>query len=230
MPAAPPPKPKASQFWQTLEKLKRPHKLGIFFGTILLFGVLFWFLFLEPTLDSINTAKTDIEKLTEMVKKHTRTAAEIPKVLARLHEVRLQLAHLAQFLPQKKEVPELLRRISDEGSQAGLNVTLFQPRLQETIKDFYAEISFEMKVEGPYLNVANFFYRIGRMERIVNIEDIKMATPVMVEGEMVLTTSCQGRTFRYLSEEEIKAQEEARKAAEKKAAPRPQPKDDLLKK
>ncbi|MFH1090700.1 MAG: type 4a pilus biogenesis protein PilO, partial [Pseudomonadota bacterium] len=123
----------------------------------------------------------------------------------------------SQFLPEKKDVDKLLRQISDDASQSGLNVTLFQPKPQEDHKDFYAEITFDMTVEGPYLNVATFFYRIGNLSRIVNIGNINMGTPKIEEGNVILSTSCQGKTFRFLTAEELEAQKKAQQEAQKKA-------------
>ncbi len=112
-------------------------------------------------------------------------------------------------------MPQLLKDISDNGARSGLNVTLFQPQLKDEIRDFYAEISFDMKVEGPYLNVASFFYRLGSLPRIVNIKDIQMGSPRVVENDMVLSTTCKGVTCRFLTPEEQAQIEEAKAAAAK---------------
>lgn len=202
--------------WEKLEKLKSPHKYGIFFGTIVILGAVFYFLLYQPLQTDIRTAQEDIEKLENQIFMHRKKTRELPKIKARLEDVRIQFKFAKQFLPEKQEIPRLLRNISDNGAKAGLNVLTFQPKPKDKLQDFYAEKSFDMKVEGPFLNVASFFYRIGQMERIVNIDNIKMGTPKFVEGDMILQTSCQGKTFRFLTPEEIKAQEEAKKAAKKK--------------
>lgn len=207
--------------WEKIDsKLKKSHKLGIFFGTILLLGVAFYFLMYQPAQEEMLAINENLDKLQGQILKHRKTAKELPQVKERLALVRLEFEFARTLLPDTKEVPQLLKDISDNGSQAGLNVTLFQPQLRDTIKDFYAEITFDMQVEGPYLNLASFFYRIGRLPRIVNIQDINTGNPRMIEGDMILTTSCKGVTFRFLTPEEIKAQEEAKAAEQKTKRPK----------
>lgn len=196
--------------WDKLDKLQKPHKLGILAATIALLGALFFFLFFQPLQMKTEGIRGDIDRLENLILQHRIKARRIPKAKERLEDVRLRFAFARRLLPETKEVDLLLKSISDKGAQSGLNVLLFQPDLKDTLRDFYAEIAFNMKVEGPYLNVATFFYRLGRLPRIVNISDIRMSGPKIVEGEVILTTTCRGTTFRFLTPKE---QEEV--AAEK---------------
>lgn len=202
--------------WEKLEKLKKPHKYGIFFGTLLVIGAAYFFLLYQPQSLEMTDLNDKIEGLETRIIQYKRDAGRLDKVRRELEKVELEFEVSKRFLPEKKDVDDLLRSISDNGAQSGLNVILFQPQLRDELKDFYAEINFEMKVEGPYVNVATFFFKIGQMDRIVTINDITLGTPKLIEGDMVLTASCKGRTFRFLTPEEIKAQEEAQKAATKK--------------
>ena len=199
--------------WEKLEKLKKPHKLAILFGTVVLLGVVFYFVLYSPMTAKIQEARDANDKLKAEIAKALVQVRQLPQLKARLADIRLEFQFASQFLPEKKEVDNLLRQISDNVSQSGLNVTLFQPNLAESIKDFYAEITFDMTVEGPYLNVANFFYRIGRLSRIVNISNIKMGTPKFEEGQVSLVTSCKGLTFRFLTQAEIEEQKKKTAAA-----------------
>jgi type IV pilus assembly protein PilO len=201
--------------WDKLEKLKKPHKAGIFAGTVVLLGVIFFFLLYQPVKSEAVSTSEEIEKLENQIMVHTKKARELNKVQEELERVKLEYEFSQRFLPEQKEVPQLLRNISDNGSQSGLNVLLFQPG-KDVLKDFYAEIPFDIRLEGPYLNVTTFFDRIGRLERIVNIVGIDMGSPRYVEGEMVLNTTCKAMTFRALTEAELKAVEEAKKAATRK--------------
>ena len=204
--------------WEKLDKLKRPHRLGIFFGTIAVLGAVFFFLLYQPLQAEITELNEDIEKLENQILQHTIKAKKIPKIKEQLKLVKLRFEFASRLLPDRKEVDQLLRDISDNGAQAGLNVILFQPQIKDTIKDFYAEISFDMKVEGPYLNIASFFYRVGRLPRIVNIADINISNPRVVEGDMILSASCKGVTFRFLTPAELAAREEAAAAKAKAKA------------
>ena len=97
-------------------------------------------------------------------------------------------------LPEKKEIPALLSSVSQSGRDAGLEFLLFQPE-SEINQDFYAEIPVSMRVAGSYHNVALFFDKVARLSRIVNIDDIKMAS---TKGNMDLITSCKAVTYRFV--------------------------------
>ena len=55
-----------------------------------------------------------------------------------------------------------------------------------------------MTVEGPYINVASFLYKISQLPRIVHVNSIKMAKPTMVEGELLLATNITGTTYHFV--------------------------------
>ena len=149
--------------WEKLEKLKRPHKLGIYFGTILVLGAAFFFLLYQPMQARIISADEEIEKLETQIRTHLKTVRELPEIRARLEDVRLQYDFSKTFLPEKKDVDRLLSNISKEAAQAGLNVVLFQtPKLQDEVKEFSTPKSpLNSELSGPYLRLATFFLQCG---------------------------------------------------------------------
>jgi Tfp pilus assembly protein PilO len=52
-------------------------------------------------------------------------------------------------------------------------------------KPYYFEMPFQIVSDGPYFSVLDFFGRLGRLSRIINIGDMKMSA----------VTSAQGTTF-----------------------------------
>jgi type IV pilus assembly protein PilO len=103
-------------------------------------------------------------------------------------------------LPNKKEIPQLLVEISNRGRETGLDFELFQPK-SEVPKGFYAEVPVDVKVIGGYHDVATFFDKISRMDRIVNITDLSIGIGKMVAGKIPLNISFLLTTFRFIEEE-----------------------------
>ena len=85
---------------------------------------------------------------------------------------RLELAK--SRLPSEREIPGLYRQISDLALQAGLAVALFAPKPGED-KDTVTEIPIAVSAEGTYHQLGGFFSRIGRIPRIVNLSDFRLA-------------------------------------------------------
>ncbi len=102
-------------------------------------------------------------------------------------------------LPNKKEISQLLVNISNRGREAGLEFELFQPK-GEVTRGFYAEVPVDVKVIGGYHDVATFFDKISRMDRIVNVTDLSIGIGKVVTGKLPLKTSFLLTTFRFIEE------------------------------
>ncbi len=78
-------------------------------------------------------------------------------------------------MPDEKEVDSFMRMLDAEAGKAGIEIRRYtaQPSAQ---KDFYTEVPFEMELDGPYYSMLNFFDRVGKLERIVNVSNLLVAT------------------------------------------------------
>src|SRR5215831_9115341 len=108
--------------------------------------------------------------------------AELESYRPKLAEIERQLASLKQQLdierrivPDEKEVDGFMRMMDAEASKAGIEIRRYtaQPTSQ---KDFYTELPFEMELDGPYYSMLNFFDRVGKLERIVNVSSLLVST------------------------------------------------------
>jgi Tfp pilus assembly protein PilO len=46
----------------------------------------------------------------------------------------------------------------------------------------YYEMPFEVQADGPYFNVLDFFGRLSRLSRIINVGDLEFADPEKAKG------------------------------------------------
>ena len=108
--------------------------------------------------------------------------AELEAYRPRLADIERQLASLKQQLeierrivPDDKEVDGFMRMVDAEASKAGIEIRRYtaQPISQ---KDFYSEVPFDMELDGPYYSMLNFFDRVGKLERIVNVSNLLVAS------------------------------------------------------
>jgi len=108
--------------------------------------------------------------------------AELEAYRPKLAEMERQLASLKQQLeierrivPDEKEVDGFMRMLDAEASKAGIEIRRYtaQPVSQ---KDFFTEVPFEMELDGPYYSMLNFFDRVGKLERIVNVSNLLVST------------------------------------------------------
>jgi len=43
-------------------------------------------------------------------------------------------------------------------------------------KEYYTEVPFDLELDGPYYSMLNFFDRVGKLERIVNVSGLLVST------------------------------------------------------
>ena len=201
--------------WDKLEKLQRPHKLGIFVGTLLVLGAAFYYGLFQPLQNDINTVNEEIDKVETEIKTLQFKSANLRNIEKRLKELEDDFREASKRLPEDQEIPGLMKLVAGQARLSNLEI-LFWRDVQEAAPssdDIYTEISVSLGVEGFYRDVAQFFDLVAKLTRIVNINNITMNKLRLEEGEMLLTTNCTATTFRFLTEEEIAAAQKAAVAA-----------------
>lgn len=161
----------------------------------------FYFFVFAPNLEEIKKLESQKVSLQADVDKAEKAAENLDQHKVELAEAEKRFEEISIVLPKTKEIPALLTSISDHGTSAGLDFNSFTPG-NEMPKDFYAEIPISIQVSGPYHNVGYFLDQVSKLERIVTVRDITMGGPRLVEGEMLLSSSCNLLTYRFLNEEE----------------------------
>lgn len=173
-----------------------------------------------PRVDTIAEMRADLEVKQEDLDKKKALAANLGKAKKELEDLRAALRKAVAQLPDTKEIPDLLSGISAVAREAGLEIAQFRQR-PEIYKDFYAEVPVEILVRGTYFQVEEFFNQVAQLTRIVNVKDIGMKGPNVVEEDPVkLQTSCSATTFRFLDEEERERLRREREKNQKKGRSR----------
>jgi type IV pilus assembly protein PilO len=128
----------------------------------------------------------------------------------------MQLLKAVAELPNQKQIAALLTHISAQAQQAGLNIVLFRPRA-ETFQEFYAEVPVDITVKGNFRNTVSFFDAVGRLDRLINIDNIGFRNPTIAGDNVILETTSVATAFRFLNEAERKKVAEDRAKAAAKA-------------
>jgi type IV pilus assembly protein PilO len=158
--------------------------------------VLFYFFLYQPNVQKIAALTTQKTNLIAEIEKAKQAAAELDKVKASIAATEEQFKETAILLPKDKEIPALLRNISDLGKGAGLDFMSFRPGA-EAPKDFYSEIPIDIQIDGPYHNMGYFLDQVSKLERIVTVDNIQMGGGRKEGAEMLLNSTCRLKTYRF---------------------------------
>jgi type IV pilus assembly protein PilO len=124
-------------------------------------------------------ANADAQQKLEAKQKENR---ELEAYRPKLAEIERQLASLKQQLeierrivPDEKEVDSFMRMLDAEAGKAGIELRRYTAKPVSN-KEFYSEVPFDIEVDGPYYSMLNFFDRVGKLERIVSVSGLMMAS------------------------------------------------------
>jgi len=190
-----------SPYFDKIAGLKMIHRIIIFVGTVVVLVAAFAFLVYLPKTDEMKSLKTDIEQLEAQIRLAAIKTKNLKKLENDLASVEEDLKFALRLLPTSSEIPSLLKNITKLGNESALDFLLFSP-LKEVPKELYVEIPVNVEVRGNYHDVAQFFDKVGKLDRIVNVVDITMI-PVK-EYDTNLRTVCKTVTYRFKEEEETK--------------------------
>lgn len=174
------------------------------FLLILLGG--WWFFWDEQLVSLENKQQTELKLRDEFVAKK-KLAVNLDLYVQRLNEIDRAFGALLKQLPNKSEVEALLVEINQAGMGRGLQFELFKPGAEQ-VKDFYAELPINVRLTGSYHDFGAFAGDIGKLSRIVTLNNIAIAGK-----DGVLVMDAITKTFRYLDEEELAAKRKAAQAA-----------------
>ncbi|HVM94063.1 MAG TPA: type 4a pilus biogenesis protein PilO [Terriglobales bacterium] len=111
-----------------------------------------------------------------------RENRELEAYRPKLADIERQLASLKQQLeierrivPDEKEVDNFMRMVGGEARKAGIEVRRYTAKPYNS-KEFYTEVPFELEFDGPYYSMLGFFDRLTKVERIVNVTNLQLAS------------------------------------------------------
>jgi type IV pilus assembly protein PilO len=192
-------------------------KIAMLAVTVILMIALYYSFLFGPRADELAKLADSVEIARNEKTVKTQKAANLSHLRQDLQRLDAELRKAIAQLPEKREIPELLSSISSKAQQSGLDVLLFRPRA-ESYQEFYAEVPVDITVKGNFYNTVNFFDEVGRMDRLVNIDNIGFKNPTVSGDNVVLETTSVATAFRFLDEAERKkvAEEKAKAAKTKK--------------
>ena len=197
-------------------RLPRQQKIGFLAGLVVFLLVIGYFYVYLPGDDQVTKLAEEITAVRADRDKKKALSVNLPKLQKELQEWDAKLKAAVAQLPDRKEIPDLLSSLSTKAREAGLEILLFRPRA-ENFQEFYAEIPVDIVVRGGFFNAVTFFDEVGKLNRLVNIDNIDLKNPKVGGDQVALEISTLATTYRFLDEAERKkvAEEKAKAAAKK---------------
>ncbi|WP_447973027.1 type 4a pilus biogenesis protein PilO [Nitrospira sp. Kam-Ns4a] len=179
------PKPDLEVLW-TVPTGQKVTLLGLILaGLITGFYYLDW----ESKRARIQELKQAVANLDKTIDELLLKVKHLDELIAANKQLELELEKKKEKLPPEGEAVMLLKQLSDMGARLGLEIRLWKPGPQaEDPSKLFVRMPVSVEVAGGYHTAALFFDRINKMQRIVNVSDLKMGGAKMEGDHVVIQT------------------------------------------
>lgn len=161
------------------------------------------YLLISPKQNEIKKLDAQIDQQNNKIATDQAKAAKLETLKQENEKLLIRLNELKEQLPEEKEISSLLKQISDLSVAAGLEVKSWRPGAKKMHSSgIVSEIPVAVSASGTYHDFAAFLSSLTRLNRIVNITDIKMASPQISKGRALLQISFAATTFSSVTEED----------------------------
>jgi type IV pilus assembly protein PilO len=172
------------------------------YGYILLAAIILglaYFLYFKPQQAEYTRIKAERQQVENEVLQLQEKKKQLDRIEAEIAALTGQLQELQKIIPQKEEIDVILRMIQQMALDSRLDIIRFTPR-GEVNREFYAERPIPIEVTGNYHNLASFFDRLSKFERLFNIENFGIrALPSQTE-DLTIAASFTAKTYIFLEE------------------------------
>ncbi len=178
-------------------KIGTSQKILILLLLVVLTTVAYYMIFYRDKTSQLKSLKQQYDALLveeqDWVKRQKTYIQDVEDLNRRKERQREQI----RILPPDAEMSSFLMDLDNLAGLAGLEIELLEPK-DEEVAGFYAKIPVTLQLSGKFHQVLKFFYSVGKLERIINIENIKFKE-VKVEGtDVKISAQVEATTFRSL--------------------------------
>jgi type IV pilus assembly protein PilO len=183
----------------SLARLPFLAKLGIGAGLLVLVGVAYFVVFYGDLASSIKAAQGRERQLRGDLADARKNEFAYQKDLAELTDRQQRQRELQKILPATTEYPSFLSSLQSVANVSGVSLSAWTPQ-EEIPEQFYARVPMKLELSGRFHQVAKFFYGVGQLDRIINMENISITDPKPQGDEVDVKVEVLATAFRALEE------------------------------
>jgi len=171
-------------------------QVAIIVGGAVALTVGFYFLQLRRMTEANQMASAALQakqRENNLLRPYRDKERELQEKIAALQQ---QLEILKKIVPDEKEADQFMHIMQATANSAGVEIRRYSSKPAVT-HEFYTEAPFDVDIDGPYYSVVDFFARAGKLERIINVGGLQMAS-VKKPGDAKVR-----KTYQYAPSESV---------------------------
>jgi type IV pilus assembly protein PilO len=178
----------------SLSKLSTPAKFGVGVGVVALVFAAYWVILYSDMSSKLKNAESQETHLKTDLSTQQREQALFMKDKEDLSAIQLRQKDLNRALPADTQAPAFLSALQQVANVSGVDLQAWQP-MDEQTQSFYAKFPMKLELSGKFHQIAKFAYEAGKVERIINVENLEMSDPKLEGDEVKLKAKCIATTF-----------------------------------
>jgi type IV pilus assembly protein PilO len=203
---------------EDLKKLSPRMKAAFVLIACLLVAYFYYVFYLQSALEKKGILENKLSDMQQEIVEKKKIADKKDKYIADLKRLRETFKVALTKLPEKKEIPGLFESVSLAGRNSGIDFLLFEPmpviepvgsenidgKLKPENEKFYIDIPISVKVSGSFQNTMEFFDKVSKFPRIINIENLALGQEdrnAKKGKENEVITTCVIKTYMFLDKE-----------------------------
>lgn len=140
---------------------------------IIIAGLFFKFSY-QPSKKRIQELSAQESKLRQELEEVRAAVARLPELEEQYKALEKKWGKAQELLPTDKEIPSLLKKITNAGIESGVRFLVFKPGNLTSATQLSSLIPVTMTVIGNFDQIATFMAKLGNLSRIVISSNIKI--------------------------------------------------------
>jgi type IV pilus assembly protein PilO len=184
-----------------IAKLPTAAKVGIGAGVVAVLFFAYWFVFYSDVASKIEGAQRQKKALRDDLAQQEQAEATYFADRGELALREQRARELNKVLPAEAQEDAFLSSVQQASNAAGIDLKGYSPT-EEVSQSFYAKVPMRLEMSGKFHQIAKFTYELGKVDRIINVENIQLSDPKIVGDEIILRGSCLATAFHALKPKE----------------------------
>ena len=178
---------------------RRPLAVQVGMGILVvsIIAIAYYLIIYGDVARDISNQKKQNGTLKEELTKVKQAEFDYHKDLVDLTERQQKQRELNKVLPPTTEYPAFLSAVQGVANVSGVSLQAWNPQ-DEILQKFYAKVPMRVSLQGKFHEIAKFFYAVGQLDRIINVENISLMQPKAVGDEVRLRAECLTTAFRAI--------------------------------
>jgi type IV pilus assembly protein PilO len=181
----------------SLNNLPLAARVGIGALLFVMGALIYWVIFyteVSAKIEGANRQSADLQ--TELARQQQAQAGYLvdrDELVMRQQRQR----ELNKVLPADTEAAAFLSALQQVSNVSGVDLKSWKPE-DEQSQAFFAKVPMRLELSGHFHQVAKFMYEVGRLDRVINIENIELSDPKIIGDDVDLKAKCLATTFHAL--------------------------------